>query len=92
MCPFWKKPCSKIKDCHLRRKGMRYFDDNRKPEYFEECGFLLAIDLLENATMRIIGMQKATEGARNQISKVNEFIEQVKDLKKIKALEDKKDA
>lgn len=86
MCPFWKKPCEKVKDCHLRRKGLRYFNDGRKPEPFEECVFLLNCDLQENLVTRMIGQQKAIEGMRNEVTKLSGFF---KDLAKIKALENK---
>jgi len=88
-CPFWKKPCEKVKDCHIRRKGLRYFGDHRKPEPFDECSILLAVDLLENLTTRLIGVQKATEGSRNEVSKVNDFFEELKEMRILKALEDK---
>lgn len=86
MCPFWKKPCEKVKECQLRRKGLRYFDDGRKPEPFEECVFLLNCDLMENLVTRMIGQQKATEGTRNEVSKFTQFLE---NLAKVKALENK---
>lgn len=86
MCPFWKKRCEKVKNCHLRRKGLRYFDDGRKPEPFEECAFLLNCDLLENLVTRMIGQQKAMEGTRNEVANLSDFF---KDLAQIKALENK---
>jgi len=85
-CPFWRKPCEKIKDCHFRRKGFRYFTDHRKPELFEECVFLVNCDLLENQVSRMIGQQGAIEGARNEIAKLSGFF---KNLAEIKALENK---
>jgi len=90
-CAFWRKPCEKVMDCHFRRAGLRYFDDGRKPEPFEECAIIVAVDLLESMTSRMVGVQGASEAVRNQVNKVNQFIEQLKDLKSIKALEDKKD-
>ena len=84
MCPFWKKPCEKVKSCHLRRKGLKYFNDNRKPEPFEECVFLLNCDTMENLVMRMIGVQKSTEGSRNQTNQLLQFFEE---LAKVKALE-----
>lgn len=88
-CPFWKKPCERVESCHMRRVGLRYYDNGRKPDPFEECAILLAVDLLENMTSRMVGVQGASESVRNQVNKVNQFIEQLKDLKSIKALEDK---
>lgn len=67
-CPYIKKKCNK--DCVFFRSGLRYFDDGRKPEPFEECVFNIIADCLENLVQRSIGQQKATEQVRNQINQI----------------------
>jgi len=66
-CPFGKIKC---KECVLYRKGMRYFDDNKKAVPFEDCALNIAVDCLENSVSRSIGHQKAIEGTRNEINRL----------------------
>ena len=77
-CPFTKKKCNK--DCVFYRSGLRYFDDGRKPEPFEECAFNIIADCLENLVQRSIGQQKATEQVRNQINQVGRILWQGMEL------------
>lgn len=70
-CPFDKKDCKNT--CVLYRKGLRYFDDNRKPEPFEECAINIGVDCLENMIGRSIGQQKAVEGTRNEMAALKEL-------------------
>lgn len=86
MCPLWKKPCAKVKECNWRRRGMRFYDDGRKPEPFEQCAIDRGIDLLENLVQRSIGQQAAMEGVRNKTDDLLGFFEK---LATIKALERK---
>ena len=53
------------------------------------CVFDVIADTLENLVTRMIGQQGATEGVRNELSKVSSIFEQMANLKKFKALEDK---
>ena len=69
-CPFNKIKCT---ECVLYRQGLRYFDDQRKPEPFEECAINIACDCLENMIGRSIGQQKAVEGTRNEIVALKEL-------------------
>lgn len=90
MCPYWKKPCEKVKKCRHRRKGIRYYEiPGKKPEAvpFESCVFDVIADSLENLVSRMIGQQAAMEGTRNEVNKVNKFFKDLKDLQSIKALE-----
>jgi len=72
-----KCPFNSFKDCREQcvfyRKGIRYFDDERKSEPFEECAINVGVDCLENLVGRSIGNQKATEETRNQVLKLNEL-------------------
>jgi hypothetical protein len=70
-CPFGNRKCE---ECVLYRKGLRYFDDNKKPEPFEECAINIGVDCLENLVGRSIGNQKATEQTRNEMTKLNELL------------------
>ena len=70
-CPFGKIKCE---ECILYRKGLRYFDDSRKPEPFEECILNVMADCLENLVGRSIGNQKATEQTRNEMAKLSELL------------------
>ena len=70
-CPFGKIKCE---ECVLYRKGLRHFDDSRKPEPFEECAINIGVDCLENLVGRSIGNQKATEQTRNEMTKLNELL------------------
>ena len=70
-CPFKRIKCE---ECVLYRKGIRYFDDNKKPGPFEECAINIAVDCLENLVGRSIGNQKATEQTRNEVSKLNNLL------------------
>ena len=70
-CPFGRIKCE---ECILYRKGLRYFDDSRKPEPFEECILNVMADCLENLVGRSIGNQKATEQTRNEMTKLNELL------------------
>lgn len=88
MCPYWRKPCGKVPKCHFRRIGVRFFDDGKK-EPIEMCVFDVIADTLENLVARMIGQQGATEGVRNELSKVSSIFEQMANLKKFKALEGK---
>lgn len=83
-CPFGKIKCV---ECVLYRKGLRYFDDNRKPEPFEECAITIGIDCLENLVGRSIGQQRATESARNEMAAMKELFYA---LAQKKAIEDLK--
>ena len=70
-CPFGNRKCE---ECVLYRKGLRYFDDNKKPEPFEECAINIGVDCLEKLIGRSIGNQKATEQTRNEMTKLNELL------------------
>lgn len=80
-CPFGRIKCP---ECVLYRKGLRHFDDNKKPEPFEECAINIGVDCLENLVGRSIGNQKATEETRNEMTKLNELLY---GMAKIKMLE-----
>ena len=82
-CPFKKIKCE---ECVLYRKGLRYFEDSKKSEPFEECAINIAVDCLENLVSRNIGLQGATEQTRNEMAKLNELLF---GLAKIKLLEEK---
>jgi hypothetical protein len=69
-CP-WLKKCDP--ECVFYRKGLRYFEDERKPIPFEECGFNIGFDCLEQLVSRSIGKQKATEEGRNKTHELLEF-------------------
>lgn len=79
-CPFGHK-CS---DCVLFRKGMRMFDDGRKPEAFEECALVLAVDCLEALVARSIGQQKAIEQTRNGVTTLHTFFEDMANAKRLR--------
>ena len=71
-CPFIKGECNK--ECVFYRRGLKYRNDGGKPEPFEECAINIAVDCLENLVLRQIGIQKATEQARNEMAKVGRIL------------------
>ena len=77
-CPFGKIKCE---ECVLYRKGLRYYDDKKTPEPFEECAINIGVDCLENLVSRSIGNQKATEETRNEINKLNTLFNRVAKIK-----------
>jgi hypothetical protein len=80
-CPFDKKECKT--DCTLYRKGIRFFDDGKKQEPFEECAINIGVDCMEQMVSRSIGQQRATEEARNETKKLLGFFEGMVSLKKM---------
>jgi len=68
-CFIDKKPC--IKDCHLYRRGLRYFDGkDRPPEPFEECAINIIADSVENIVSRTLGLQAEQNKVANSIRDV----------------------
>jgi hypothetical protein len=87
-CP-WLKKCDP--ECVFYRKGMRYFEaapgqPAAKPVPFEECGFNIAFDCLEQLVSRSIGQQKATEESRNETRNLLDFFQ---GMATVKSLENK---
>ena len=91
-CPRIKKTCRK--DCIHFRQGLRYYettDENgkvRKPVPFEDCGFNIAFDCLENLIERSIGQQGALEQTRNGINQLNQLFYQLVNIKLLKSTEE----
>ena len=67
-CFIDKKPCNE--GCVLYRKGLRYFDDKRPPEPFEECAINIIADSVENIISRTIGLQAEQNKVANSITDV----------------------
>ena len=67
-CFIDKKPCNEA--CVLYRRGLRYFDDNKPPEPFEECAINIIADSVENIISRTIGLQAEQNKVANSISDV----------------------
>jgi hypothetical protein len=80
-CPWLKKECDP--ECVFYRKGLRYFEDGKKPEPFEECAINVGVDCLEQMIGRLIGQQKATEETRNETRNLLGFFQGMSTLKKI---------
>jgi hypothetical protein len=78
-CPRIKAKCRK--DCIHYRRGVRLFDDGRKPEAVEDCAFNIEVDCLENLVSRSVGNQKASEQVRNEVSKLNEIFYKIAEIK-----------
>jgi len=67
-CFIDKKPCNE--GCVLYRKGLRYFDDKRPPEPFEECAINIIADSVENIITRTAGLQAEQNKVANSITDV----------------------
>ena len=67
-CFIDKKPCNE--GCVLYRKGLRYFDDKRPPEPFEECAINIIADSVENIISRTVGLQAEQNKVANSITDV----------------------
>ena len=67
-CFIDKKPCNE--GCVLYRKGLRYFDDKRPPDPFEECAINIIADSVENIISRTIGLQAEQNKVANSITDV----------------------
>ena len=67
-CFIDKKPCNE--ECVLYRRGLRYFDDKRPPEPFEECAINIIADSVENIISRTIGLQAEQNKVANSITDV----------------------
>ena len=75
-CPFLRsRGCRE--DCVFYRRGVRYYNDGRKPEPFEDCAFNVIADSLENLVMRSIGQQKAIESLRNEVAANKALLQQL---------------
>jgi len=67
-CFIDKKPCNE--ECVLYRRGLRYFDDKRPPEPFEECAINIIADSVENIISRTAGLQAEQNKVANSIAGV----------------------
>ena len=67
-CFIDKKPCNE--ECVLYRRGLRYFDDKRPPESFEECAINIIADSVENIISRTVGLQAEQNKVANSITDV----------------------
>ena len=67
-CFIDKKPCNE--ECVLYRRGLRYFDDKRPPEPFEECAINIIADSVENIISRTVGLQAEQNKVANNIGDV----------------------
>ena len=67
-CFIDKKPCNE--ECVLYRRGLRYFDDKRPPEPFEECAINIIADSVENIISRTVGLQAEQNKVANSITDV----------------------
>jgi len=67
-CFIDKKSCNE--QCVLYRKGLRYFDDKRPPEPFEECAINIIADSVENIISRTVGLQAEQNKVANSITDV----------------------
>ena len=67
-CFIDKKPCNE--QCVLYRRGLRYFDDKRPPEPFEECAINIIADSVENIISRTAGLQAEQNKVANNIADV----------------------
>jgi hypothetical protein len=68
-CFIDKKSCNE--ECVLYRKGLRYFDDTRPPEPFEECAINIIADGVENIISRTVGLQAEQNKVANSIMNVS---------------------
>lgn len=82
-CPFG----AKCETCVLFRKGLRIFEDGRKPEPVEECAINIGVDCLENLVSRSIGQQKATEQTRNEVVNLHQTFFDIARMKRIETNE-----
>jgi len=71
-CFIDKKPCNE--ECVLYRRGLRYFDDKRPPEPFEECAINIIADSVENIISRTIGLQAEQNKVANSIMDVSAIL------------------
>jgi len=84
-CFIDKKPCNE--ECVLYRRGLRYFDDKRPPEPFEECAINIIADSVENIITRTAGLQAEQNKVANNIADVAAIM---KTALQIKVTEDKR--
>jgi hypothetical protein len=81
-CPLLKlKECDP--ECVLYRKGLRYYEDGRASQPFEECAINIGVDCLEQLISRSIGTQKAIEESRNETHNLMEFFQEMAQKKVI---------
>jgi len=78
-CFIDKKSCNE--QCVLYRKGLRYFDDNRPPEPFEECAINIIADSVENIISRTLGLQAEQNKVANSITDVADIMKTALRLK-----------
>ena len=71
-CFIDKKPCNE--ECVLYRRGLRYFDDKRPPEPFEECAINIIADSVENIISRTAGLQAEQNKVANSITGVADIL------------------
>jgi|GEM_PF-3372233 len=71
-CFIDKKLCNE--ECVLYRKGLRYFDDKRPPEPFEECAINIIADSVENIISRTVGLQAEQNKVANSIMEVSAIL------------------
>uniref|UniRef100_A0A6M3KEL2 Uncharacterized protein n=1 Tax=viral metagenome TaxID=1070528 RepID=A0A6M3KEL2_9ZZZZ len=84
-CFIDKKSCNE--QCVLYRRGLRYFDDKRPPEPFEECAINIIADSVENIISRTVGLQAEQNKVANNIADVAAIM---KTALQIKVTEDKR--